>query len=186
VPICYLTSFRRLIDTSGPQDAEQNIFGQLAFRIDEADHLTMRAPRQTLICTGTRDATFDISNAWDVFHEAKRFYSRLGHAEQVEMHEADAPHGFGIQQREVADEAKRFYSRLGHAEQVEMHEADAPHGFGIQQREFAAGWLLGSDKAIREFQTLSDPFTDKHSREPSKCDWRPVLNWLNRGLASSG
>lgn len=151
MPVCYLTSFRRLIDTSGPQDAEQNIFGQLAFRIDEADHLTMRAPRQTLICTGTRDATFDISNAWDVFHEAKRFYSRLGHAEQVEMHEADAAHAFGIQQREVA-----------------------------------AGWLLGSDKAIREFQTLSDPFTDKHSREPSKCDWHTVLNWLNRGLASSG
>lgn len=101
-PVCYLTSFRRLIDTSGPQDAEQNIFGQLAFGMDEADYLTMRAPRPTLICAGTRDATFDISGTWDVFRDAKRFYSRLGHAEQVEMHEADAPHGFGIQQREAA------------------------------------------------------------------------------------
>ena len=101
-PVCYLTSFRRLIDTSGPQDAEQNIFGQLAFGMDEADYLTMRAPRPTLICAGTRDVTFDISGTWDVFREAKRFYSRLGHAEQVEMHEADAPHGFGIQQREAS------------------------------------------------------------------------------------
>ncbi len=101
-PVCYLTSFRRLIDTSGPQDAEQNIFGQLAFGMDEADYLMMRAPRPTLICAGTRDATFDISGTWDVFREAKRFYSRLGHAERVEIHEADAPHGFGIQQREAA------------------------------------------------------------------------------------
>lgn len=101
-PVCYLTSFRRLIDTSGPQDAEQNIFGQLAFGMDEADYLTMRAPQPTLICAGTRDATFDINGTWDVFREAKRFYSRLGHAERVEMHEADAPHGFGIQQREAA------------------------------------------------------------------------------------
>ena len=101
-PVCYLTSFRRLIDTSGPQDAEQNIFGQLAFGMDEADYLTMRAPRPTLICAGTRDATFDINGTWDVFREAKRFYSRLGHAERVEIHEADAPHGFTLQQREAA------------------------------------------------------------------------------------
>lgn len=101
-PVCYLTSFRRLIATSGPQDAEQNIFGQLAFGMDEADYVAMRAPRPTLICAGTRDATFDIAGTWDVFREAKRFYSRLGQAERVEIHEADAPHGFGIQQREAA------------------------------------------------------------------------------------
>lgn len=139
-PVCYLTSFRRLIDTSGPQDAEQNIFGQLAFGMDEADYLTTRAPRPTLICAGTRDATFDISGTWDVFREAKRFYSRLGHAERVEMHEADAPHGFGIQQREAA---ARWLHR----------------------------WLLGSDKPIREVETLPDPLTDEQSRELSKGDW---------------
>lgn len=139
-PVCYLTSFRKLIDTSGPQDAEQNIFGQLAFGMDEADYLTMRAPRPTLICAGTRDATFDISGTWDVFREAKRFYSRLGHAERVEMHEADAPHGFGIQQREAA---ARWLHR----------------------------WLLGSDKPIREVESLPDPLTDEQSRELSKGDW---------------
>jgi dienelactone hydrolase len=101
-PVCYLTTFRRLIETSGPQDAEQNIFGQLAFGMDEADYVMMRAPRPTLICAGTRDSTFDIRGTWDLFRESKRFYSRLGHAERVELHEADAPHGFTIQQREAA------------------------------------------------------------------------------------
>lgn len=139
-PVCYLTTFRRLIETSGPQDAEQNIFGQLAYGMDQADYLTMRAPRPTLICAGTRDATFDIRGTWDVFRDAKRFYSRLGHAEQVEMHEADAPHGFGIQQREAS---ARWLHR----------------------------WLLGSDKPIREVESLPDPLTVEHARELSKGDW---------------
>jgi len=43
---CYVTSlFGKLPRTIGPQDAEQNIFGQLAFGMDHADYLLMRAPR---------------------------------------------------------------------------------------------------------------------------------------------
>ena len=49
VPACYLTTFRRLIETIGPQDAEQNIFGQIAFGLDQPDYVLMRAPRPTLI-----------------------------------------------------------------------------------------------------------------------------------------
>ena len=40
-PGCYLTSFRRLLDTIGPQDAEQTIFGQVAFGMDHAEYITM-------------------------------------------------------------------------------------------------------------------------------------------------
>lgn len=100
-PVCFLTTFHRLLDTNGAQDAEQNIFGQITFGMDEADYLTMRAPKPTLICAATRDVTFDIHGTWDLFREAKRFYSRLGHPEHVEINEADALHGFGILQREA-------------------------------------------------------------------------------------
>jgi len=37
-PTCYLTTFRRLLATAGPQDAEQNLFGQLRDGLDEADY----------------------------------------------------------------------------------------------------------------------------------------------------
>lgn len=100
-PGCYLTTFRRLIDTKGPQDGEQNIFGQIGFGMDEADYCIMRAPRPTLICAGTRDATFDFRGTWELFLEAKRFYSRLGHAEKMDINAPDAPHGFTLQQREA-------------------------------------------------------------------------------------
>lgn len=70
-PVCYLTTFRRLIDTRGAQDAEQNIFGQIAFGMDEPDYVMMRAPKPTLICAGRRDATFDIDGTWDLFRQSK-------------------------------------------------------------------------------------------------------------------
>jgi len=100
-PVCYLTTFRRLIETKGAQDAEQNIFGQIAFGMDEPDYVMMRAPRPTLICAGTRDATFDISGTWTLFRQSKRFYARLGFPERVGLNEADVPHGMYLQQREA-------------------------------------------------------------------------------------
>ena len=41
-PSCYITSFSHLLGTIGPQDAEQNIHGQLAWGMDHADYLLMR------------------------------------------------------------------------------------------------------------------------------------------------
>jgi dienelactone hydrolase len=92
-PSCYLTSLRRLLETIGPQDAEQNIHAQIAFGMDHADYVLMRAPRPTLMCVATRDY-FDITGAWDSFRQAKRFYGRLGLPERVELVESDGPHGF--------------------------------------------------------------------------------------------
>jgi dienelactone hydrolase len=101
-PTCYLTSFERLLATAGPQDAEQNLFGQLARGLDEVDYVLMRAPKPTLLCAGTRDATFDITGTWDILRDAKRIYVRLGHAERVDIAEADEPHGFTKPLREAA------------------------------------------------------------------------------------
>ncbi len=97
-PSCYLTSLHRLMDTRGPQDAEQNIHGQIAFGMDHADYVMMRAPKPTLMCVATRDY-FDIGGAWDTFRQAKRFYTRMGFAERVDLIETDEKHGFSTQLR---------------------------------------------------------------------------------------
>jgi len=100
-PACYLTSMARLLETAGPQDAEQNIHGQIGFGMDHADFLHMRAPQPTLMCTATRDF-FDVGGAWDTFREAKRLYGRLGFPERVDLVEADEKHGFSVRLREGA------------------------------------------------------------------------------------
>ena len=98
-PSCYITSFDRLLSTIGPQDAEQNIFGQLAFGMDHADYLMMRAPTPIIICAATRDF-FDIKGTWDSFRYAKRLYSRMGFAERIDLLENDASHNYNQQQRQ--------------------------------------------------------------------------------------
>lgn len=100
-PSCYITSFERLIATIGPQDAEQNIFGQLERGLDHADYLMLRAPTPTLVCCATRDF-FDIRGTWDSFRIAKRLYSRLGYSERIELIEHDDKHGFNQPLREAA------------------------------------------------------------------------------------
>jgi len=97
-PSCYLTTLRWIVDNIGPQDAEQNIHAQIAHGMEHADYVMMRAPRPTLICAATRDF-FDIGATWQTFREAKRFYTRMGFAERVDLIETDDKHGFSTQLR---------------------------------------------------------------------------------------
>ncbi|MHC4533034.1 MAG: alpha/beta hydrolase family protein [Planctomycetota bacterium] len=98
-PSCYITSFERLLSTIGPQDAEQNIYGQIAFGMDHADYIMMRAPKPTLICAATNDF-FDIQGVWNSFRYAKRLYTRMGFAERIDLMENDATHNYNKLQRQ--------------------------------------------------------------------------------------
>ena len=101
-PSCYLCSLQgKLLRTEGPQDAEQNIFGQLAFGMDHADYLLMRAPKPTLLCAATKDF-FPIADTRETFRLAKAIYSRMGRAECVDMAETENTHGWHPPLREAA------------------------------------------------------------------------------------
>ncbi len=106
-PSCYITSLERLFATIGPQDAEQNITGQVAAGMDHADYVLMHAPKPTLLCVGTQDF-FDIQGSWDTFREAKLLFGRLGYGERVDLFESDEPHGFTRPRREAS---ARWFSR---------------------------------------------------------------------------
>jgi len=125
-PGCYICSlYGRLVRTNGPQDAEQNIFGQLALGMDHADYCMMRAPAPTLLLTATKDY-FNIEDAWMSFRMAKRVFGRLGYPERMDLAETDAEHGFSIQLREAST---RFMLRwlLGRDEVVfEPADLDVP------------------------------------------------------------
>ncbi len=99
-PSCYITSLERLFATIGPQDAEQNITGQVALGIEHADYLTMRAPRPTLLATATQDF-FDIQGSWTTFREATQIFGRMGHSERVGLVEYNTKHGYPKPQREA-------------------------------------------------------------------------------------
>jgi hypothetical protein len=99
-PACWITNFERLFATVGPQDAEQNIYDQLGFSMDEADTLMMRAPTPILICAATKDF-IDIEGTWTSFRYAKRLYSRLGFSERIDLMEYDGKHSYDKLMREA-------------------------------------------------------------------------------------
>ena len=117
-PSCYLTTFRRLIETIGPQDAEQNIFGQVDFGLDQPDYLLMRAPRPTMISCTSGDF-FDIAGTWDNYRQAKRIFGKLGYPERIDLVEA-----------EVLEDARRLPERPRQPKRVDHHVADEVDALG--------------------------------------------------------
>lgn len=119
-PSCYITSFPRLLKSRGGQDSEQTIYAQLAWNMDHADYLTMRAPTPQLVCSATGDF-FDIRGSWDSFRQAKQVYSRLGYAERLAIIEHDGPHGYAKPLREAA---ARWMARWLLGEDREIREPE--------------------------------------------------------------
>ena len=96
-PSCYIhRQGYQLRNATG--DAEQNVFGQLAFGLDHPDFLMMRAPMPIKVCAATRDF-FNIKGTWETFRYAKRAYSILGYSERLDILENNAEHNYNRLQR---------------------------------------------------------------------------------------
>ena len=98
-PECYITNFKRLYESRGPQDAEQNFFHGIASGIDHPDLLEVRAPKPTLMVTTTRDF-FSIQGVRETAREVGRVYELFGAADKFAKIEDDAPHASTPKNRE--------------------------------------------------------------------------------------
>jgi len=99
-PECYITGFRRLMESIGPQDGEQNLYHAIAKSIDHADLLEVRAPKPALIMSTTRDF-FSIQGARETYKEVKKAYKAFGKEDNFCMTEDDAPHDSTRKNREA-------------------------------------------------------------------------------------
>jgi cephalosporin-C deacetylase-like acetyl esterase len=106
-PSCYLTSWRRLLETIGPQDAEQCFPFWLQNGLDHSDFVSAFAPKPYLVLSAIRDF-FSINGARETYAEAKQLYGLLGAQERLQMVEADDGHGY-TKPRRLA--AYRWFSR---------------------------------------------------------------------------
>jgi dienelactone hydrolase len=99
-PENYVTNFTRLIETAGPQDAEQNMFNVIEHGIDMADYLEVRAPKPTLMITTTRDM-FSIQGARETAKEASGIFKAYGKPENFRMVTDDSVHASTKKNREA-------------------------------------------------------------------------------------
>lgn len=99
-PENYITTFRRLWLTHGPQDAEQNFYRGIQAGLDQPDLLIVRAPKPSLMITTTRDI-FNIEGAREAYDEVKRVYEAYRSTDSFEMVEDDAAHASTLKNREA-------------------------------------------------------------------------------------
>lgn len=99
-PENYITNFTRLLETNGPQDAEQNFLHGIAEGLDHADLLAVRAPKPMLMVTTTRDI-FSIQGARETALEVAGIYQAYGKEQNFRMVEDDAAHSTTLKNREA-------------------------------------------------------------------------------------
>jgi cephalosporin-C deacetylase-like acetyl esterase len=100
-PSCYITSWWRLLESIGPQDAEQVFPLFLKDEFDFPDYLYALGPKPYLILSAMRDF-FPIGGARASYQEAKQVFARAGAPGHVDMFEADDGHGYTKPRREAA------------------------------------------------------------------------------------
>ena len=98
-PENYVTSFQYLLESIGPQDAEQNLPGLLKKRLDFADLLEVRAPKPTLIVSTLSDF-FSIQGARETYEEVKKVYGIYGVEGNIQMIEDEGGHESTLKNRE--------------------------------------------------------------------------------------
>jgi dienelactone hydrolase len=99
-PTCYITGFRRLLESIGPQDAEQNLYHGVANGITHADYLEVQAPKPAMIVSTTRDF-FSIQGAIETFGEVRQAYRAFDREENIKMAVDDFEHGYTRKTREA-------------------------------------------------------------------------------------
>ncbi len=92
-PANYICGLRRLYESIGPQDGEQNFNAGVLNGLDHGDFLEVRAPKPTLILVTTRDF-FSIQGARETYQEARRAFEALGAPDNLAITEDDAGHDY--------------------------------------------------------------------------------------------
>ena len=180
-PSCYITSLERLFATIGPQDAEQNITGQVAAGMEHADYVTMRAPKPTLLTVGTRDF-FDIQGSWDTFREVKLIYGRLGFGERVDLFESDEEHGFTTPRRVAT---ARWMRRWLLKQDEAVDEPDFPIATDAELQCTRTGQVLSDFKDMSVFDLNAERERELRSARDAANATRPTPRSAPRSRSGS-
>ena len=90
-PAGFLSTIRDVYDNCGPQDAEQQFFGELAIGFNHLGIVSLRAPSPTLMVVSHNDF-FPLMGALATCERAKAVYALAGNASGVDLQDAAGPH----------------------------------------------------------------------------------------------
>ena len=90
-PAGFLSTIRDVYDNCGPQDAEQQFFGELAIGFNHLGIVSLRAPSPTLMVVSHNDF-FPLMGSLATCERAKSVYGVAGDAAAVDLQDAAGPH----------------------------------------------------------------------------------------------
>lgn len=98
-PENYITNFKRLLLTHGPQDAEQNFYHGISEGLDHPDLMIVRAPKPNLLISTTRDM-FNIEGVRETSRQIQRVYDAYEASDNFRKIEDDEGHASTKKNRE--------------------------------------------------------------------------------------
>ena len=163
-PSCYLTNWRRLLETIGPQDAEQCVPNSIAEGFDHPDFVLAAAPKPYMMLVAIRDF-FSIGGARETFAEVQRVYDSIGEATRFAKFEYDDGHGYSRPRREAG---YRWFSRWLQGKEDSTPEApvevlDEQELWCTSNGQVALGFR-DTNKTV--FDLNQDRFTALRPRDP--------------------
>ena len=99
-PSCYLTSLRELAMHCGPQDAEQNIFGQLSFGLNHAGYVLLQDIPVMMVCR--KNDFFPYYGTCETFDVVCGLAEKLGMRGRYHIFPEPGPHGWIDSTREAS------------------------------------------------------------------------------------
>ena len=99
-PEAFITNYSRLLQSIGPQDAEQNLFHGISKRLDHPDYLVVRAPKPTLLIATTEDF-FSIQGARESASEVTAIFDAYEESDHFQMAEDSGGHQSTRKNRET-------------------------------------------------------------------------------------
>lgn len=181
-PAGYITSYRRLLESIGAADGEQNFYHGLSKGLDQADLLELRAPKPTLIMATTRDF-FSIQGSRETYAEVKKEYELMGKPENIKLTEDDGGHGYTKKNREAMYAFFQKYLQLPGSSAEEEVECPTP----LELQKTSTGQLstslggetvfgLNSREAEKMISILNSSRTDLSKHIPKALKSAKILS----------
>ena len=108
-PSCYLTTLTSLCEHMGPQDGEQNIFGQLAFGLNHTGYVLIPDTRVAVTCKFSDMFTY--YGTKKLFRTVETVAKKVGSGDNYMLNDAPGPHGWTECTESVSVEWMRAWLR---------------------------------------------------------------------------
>jgi dienelactone hydrolase len=179
-PERWITSFTRLLETIGPQDADQDLPNEIGSGLDQADFLEIRAPKPTLMVTVSRDF-FSPQGSIETAKEVRRIYKAYGKPENFAMVKNDGTHHSNEKNREARYAFfQKFLDNPGSSKEVKVEPLSSQ-----ELQVTCTGQLATSSLKTETVFSLNSKKAEKEAKKLRTSAKKNINRYLSRAVQAA-